>query len=256
MYMKEMKKEQKRLANQLAFLRKQLLDMPEGNLICTKNGKYTKWYRSDGKKAVYIRKKDRVLAEALAKKKFYQLQLEEVIQEKQRIDRFLKSFEKKPQPLKKFLENDDYRLLLSMGRVQQDKTSWMKESYEKNRKNSEYLIHKTLSGHFVRSKSEVIIANSLFIYQVPYRYECALHMGDITVYPDFTILHPETGDILYWEHFGMMDRADYVEKAFNKLKLYTMNKIIPMGNLITTYETAAYPLDSGKVDSLIHEYFL
>lgn len=201
-------------------------------------------------------KKDRELAEALAKKKFYQLQLEEVMQEKQCIDHFLKSFEKKPRPLKKFLENDDYRLLLSAGQVQQDKTRWMKESYEKNRKNPEYLIHKTLSGHFVCSKSEVIIANSLFTYQIPYRYECALHMGDTTVYPDFTILHPETGNVLCWEHFGMMDRVDYVEKAFNKLKLYTMNKIIPMVNLITTYETAAYPLDSGKVDSLVREYFL
>ena len=77
--------------------------------------------------------------------------------------------------------------------------------YEKNPKYPEHLIHKTVSGIYVRSKSESMIALQLYTEKIPFRYECALQLGETTLYPDFTILHPKTGEIFYWEHFGMMD---------------------------------------------------
>ena len=60
----------------------------------------------------------------------------------------------------------------------------------------------------MRSKSEAMIAMSLYVQKIPYRYECELKLGSITLFPDFTIRHPETGEIFYWEHFGMMDKPD------------------------------------------------
>ncbi len=63
----------------------------------------------------------------------------------------------------------------------------------------------TEKGELVRSKSEIIIANTLYHLGIPYRYECALDLNDITVYPDFTVLHIKQRQVKYLEHFGMVN---------------------------------------------------
>lgn len=67
-------------------------------------------------------------------------------------------------------------------------------------------------------------------------------------------LHPDTGNIYYWEHFGLMDVAEYSQNAFQKLSLYASCGIIPSIQLITTYETKANPLNIETVDKLIQEF--
>ena len=42
--------------------------------------------------------------------------------------------------------------------------------------------------------------NSNQLFNIPFRYECALTLGNTTVYPDFTIMHPNTGELIYREH--------------------------------------------------------
>ena len=61
---------------------------------------------------------------------------------------------------------------------------WCAESFETNSSHPENLIHTTLAGHKVRSKSEVIISNLLYTNQIPYRYEAALPLKEFTAYPD------------------------------------------------------------------------
>ena len=108
----------------------------------------------------------------------------------------------------------------------------------------------------VRSKSEAMIAMLLHLNAIPYRYECALSLGGVTLFPDFTIRHPGTGALYYWEHFGLMDDPTYAKNAGSKLSLYAANGIIPSVHLITTYETKAYPLSAGMIEHLISYYFL
>lgn len=132
---------------------------------------------------------------------------------------------------------------------------WADENYETNLKYKENLIYKSLQGKLFRSKSEVIIANALYVNKIPYRYECLLKLPEGAYFPDFTIKHPKTEKIYYWEHFGMMDNQEYCEKTFRKLKIYADNNIFPTINLITTYETRQVPLDSEKVQRIIDEYF-
>ena len=98
----------------------------------------------------------------------------------------------------------------------------------------------------------------MFLYtsQIPFRYECALHLEDTTVFPDFTIRHPKTGALFYWEHFGRMDDPSYYKDVFSKLQLYTSHGIIPSINLITTYETKENPLSSEVIEKIIEHYFL
>ena len=66
----------------------------------------------------------------------------------------------------------------------------------------------TLSGDLVRSKSEVIIANILYVNHIPFTYERPLFAPDGSWrLPDFTI--DWHGRFYYWEHLGMLDRDDY-----------------------------------------------
>lgn len=134
--------------------------------------------------------------------------------------------------------------------------AWSNEQYIKNPSYPEHLLHKSLSGEKLRSKSEVIIANALYMNHIPYRYECQLVLGDVSLHPDFTILHPTTFEIYYWEHFGMMDNPAYRESTFQKMKLYGEHQIYPADRLITTYESESLPLDSEKIQQLIEQYFL
>ena len=58
-----------------------------------------------------------------------------------------------------------------------------------------------------------MIAMLLHLNAIPYRYECALSLGGVTLFPDFTIRHPGTGALYYWEHFGLMDDPAYAKNA-------------------------------------------
>ena len=133
---------------------------------------------------------------------------------------------------------------------------WSIAPYTKNPTHPEQLIHKCISGHFVRSKSEALIDTYLCMHNIPYRYECILQLGDSVLYPDFTIKHPSTGDIYYWEHFGLMDNKKYAHNSCFKLELYTSHNIIPSIQLITTYETKEHPLSSETIEKIIEHYFL
>ncbi len=95
-------------------------------------------------------------------------------------------------------------------------------------------IYETLSGDFVRSKSEVIIANILFQSGIPFTYEKFLITPDGVGYlPDFTI--ERTGKTFYWEHLGMLEKEDYAQEWQLKKSWYEAN--FP-GQLITTQETS------------------
>lgn len=131
----------------------------------------------------------------------------------------------------------------------------MSAPFEQNPKHPEDLIHKEISGNLLRSKSEAIIDTFLHQNRLPYRYECKLVLGQEILYPDFTIRHPKTGEIYYWEHFGKMDDPSYYRKVFPKLRLYTSHNIIPSINLITTFETQDNPLTVDVIEKIIQHYF-
>lgn len=251
--------EQKRLENRITDLKQQLQKYPEGRLICTHNQNYYKWYHSINHEQIYIPKKNRKLAEALAIKKYLSLQYQEALHKKQAIDQYLKCLSTHSYKYQDLLKPDSpYQELLTpyFKSFSQELLDWTNYSYEHNSKYPEQLIHKSNSGHLVRSKSELLIDMALYTHQIPFRYECALHLGEITLYPDFTIRHPITGEIFYWEHFGLMDEATYSKNTFNKLQLYAAHGIIPTIHLITSYETKSHPLNPDNVTSIITNYFL
>jgi len=255
----KMKKEHSKIEQQIKVLESQIKYFPDGKLICTKNGKYSKWYRSDGKNKEYIPKGEKRLAKQLALKKYLSFQLENLSHEKRAIEFYLKHHNvNASQSEQELINSPGFKELLfeQYTPFEQTLIEWMNASYEKNPHHTDNLIHKTYTGEFVRSKSESIILSALFKHRIPFRYECILQFGKVHIFPDFTIRHPRTGEFFYWENFGIMDDPVYVKKTYSKLQLYTSNGIIPTIQLITTYETKEHPLTSDVVEKIIEHYFL
>ncbi|MGB3740263.1 MAG: AAA family ATPase [Pontixanthobacter sp.] len=91
------------------------------------------------------------------------------------------------------------------------------------------LVHRTIRGELVRSKSEVIIANLLDSMGVPYSYEQPFVGLDGSIrYPDFTVEDAESGRRLLVEHLGMLDRPDYKSRWEKKLLWYRKMGVKPV----------------------------
>ena len=127
----------------------------------------------------------------------------------------------------------------------------------------------TARGERVRSKSEVIIADTLFRHNIPYRYEFPITLKrsnsadirrdlgrSVTLHPDFLCLNTRTRQEFYWEHFGLMDSTEYSNNAAGKLRLYTENGILAGRNLIITMETQTEPPSIKALEKLIEEFLL
>lgn len=231
--------------------------LPEGKLICIQNGKYDKWYNSREKRYSYIPKKNETLAEQLATKNYLSFRIEDLRAEQNAIDSYFKHYDPKHLRTHKLLSKPAYQKLLSkyFKPLSQELYEWSQIPYEHNPHHPENLVHKSVSGNILRSKSEAIIDMLLYQSKIPYRYECLLSLNNTLLYPDFTIRHPHNGKTYYWEHFGMMDSPVYVQNYLKKMSIYLENGIIPDLNLITTFETKDNPLTSHKVQERIDLYF-
>ena len=116
---------------------------------------------------------------------------------------------------------------------------------------AEHLIHRTDKGHMVRSKSELVIANKLYSMNVEYQYERILEgvnrPGKLR--PDFTFTDP-AGDVIVWEHLGMMGRDDYRRGWEWKKEWYSDNGYILGENLFTTADDEIGGLDSKEIEKV------
>lgn len=245
------------ITQEIQELQKQLKALPDGKLICTKNGKYAKWYISKDGKYSYIPKEQKSFAEQLALKAYLIHHIQDLKNERDAINAYLKKYDPSHLRVHDLLSKQSYQPILStlFKPLSRELREWSKEAYERNTSHPENLIHKSISGNVLRSKSEAMIDMLLYRAKLPYRYECYLNLGGTSFYPDFTIRHPSNGDTYYWEHFGMMDNPFYVQKYLRKMQIYLENGIIPDINLITTFETRDHPLTLDKVQKEISNYF-
>ena len=134
---------------------------------------------------------------------------------------------------------------------------WEQQPYERKDVSELTTEFYTDRGEKVRSKSEVLIANTLNRHKIPYRYEAPLYLNGIgIVHPDFAILQCHTRREFYWEHLGMLDDREYRDSAMDRVNLYQKNGYYPGESLIITHETLHRPLDLRLVNQLVEHYFL
>ncbi len=273
----------------LAIKEKALKKAPEGSLRVSKSHGAVQYYQKinkDEKNGRYLDSAHREVAQKLAQKA-YNLKLLPAIKKELAL---LQAALTKIQEVTKGGEiplvtleqvNPDSRALITTATLTdaQYAAAWLSQKYKGKPFQPDAQELYAAGGIRVRSKSEVIIADTLTRLGIPYLYEFPLTLkiggrgaGDsrnaggkttepraqspgsrhsITVYPDFLCLNLRTRQEFIWEHFGLMDDTEYSEKFVQKIHTYGENGILPGKNLIFTTETEKEQLDTRNVEDLI-----
>lgn len=131
----------------------------------------------------------------------------------------------------------------------------------------EELKIQTSFGLWVRTKSEMAIAEMLYSLGIEFYYEKGLtirvkvieegtaYWTRKTVYPDFTIVLKD-GSRIFWEHEGLLSKKDYNESNFQKLKTYSENGIYIPHNLILTSEGANNEIDMSGIKRIVEGWLM
>lgn len=249
--------------NQLEYLikvkKKEIADAPEGRLRVSTNKGHFQYYKvSDAIKnpGTYLGKNNLNEAALLARADYNRKILPYLQQEVDIINNLLKhssnlhlcydSFHlgrrKLFQPVT--LPDEEYKKL------------WQSKEYKHKTFEQTDIVLLASNGQRVRSKSEMIIADTLSRFEIPYRYEYPVKLKNYTVHPDFLCLNIRTRQEYIWEHFGLMDNPEYQQNAFSKIADYQNCGYFPGKNLILTFETIKNPLSAKQVSQLTKEYLL
>ena len=242
-------------------LKKDIAKAPEGMLRISPRKTYTQYYwrkNPSDRNGIYIHKDNMKLAVDLAQRD-YNKKLLNIIEEEQHLAneycRLLK--EKQLEDAYDSLNRYKQELVTSLEDEKAKRIAlWNAEQYEKMAIDATTEFYSN-NGIRVRSKSELIIANMLEQYGVPYKYEKPITLkGMGTVHPDFTCLNTRTHKEIVWEHFGMMDNEAYASKNIIKLNTYNQNGYYIGKNMIASFETSLNPLSSRFVKAMIEEYLI
>lgn len=114
----------------------------------------------------------------------------------------------------------------------------------------------TSKGERVRSKSEVIIADTLNRLGIPYIYELPVKFKNFQAHPDFCCLNLRTRQEFLWEHFGMLEDSEYAAKSVKKIHQYQQSGYFPGKNLIISTEIHHLPFSSRQAEEIAREYLL
>lgn len=126
--------------------------------------------------------------------------------------------------------------------------SWADGPYERSDYRADERKMMTSRGLAVRSKSELMIAEMLYRFGIPFRYEAVIHVNEkLVLNPDFMILCPD-GTVIIWEHEGLVTKASYIEWQRRKAEYYAMLGYVPWKNYIVTYDT-----EDGNIDMRVIE---
>lgn len=164
-------------------------------------------------------------------------------------------------------------------------TKWLNQPYKGLPFSDAIPEYFTATGIRVRSKSEVIIADTLTRLGIPFRYEQPHIISNIqapretshntakpsrststfthhttrnaiTVHPDFTCLNPRTREEIIWEHFGRMGEPGYAHNAILKISQYASSGFTLGKNFIATFEDDETPLATRQVQTYAREFLL
>lgn len=231
----------------------------KGNIRFQKHGNSYQCFHITEKgdtKGKYIPKKNMELAVKIAQRNYNQNVLSEIERQIKELEKFIDSYS--PQTLDSLYEKNIFprkKLIKPVTLNQNDIIKNFKSlSYQKKSFSSDAPEYYTINGERVRSKSELIIANTLSQNKIPYHYELPLIINNRKIFPDFTCLNLRTHKIFIWEHFGMMDDMNYVSKTLKKLETYENNNYLIGKNLISTFETRSQTISTTKVQKQISQY--
>lgn len=239
---------------------KRLETAPAGKVrISCRENSIQYYQRKDPKdtRGKYLRKSEKELARRLAQKDYDQKIVKELNEDIDKSEEFLAYVSKynlsaifdQLHPLRQQLIDP---IIIP---TEEYASKWRKIEYQRMDFKEDAAEFYTDAGERVRSKSEIIIANKLFSVGIPYRYEYPIWFASgRTVHTDFYCLNIRTRQEFVWEHFGMMDNAEYVNAAVRKIAEYQQNGYLPGKNMIATFETSEVPINVRNIETMISEY--
>ena len=191
----DMRKASSRLDKAIETLESRVNSSVSGSLIIRENGSSIRFFRNEGSdhQGEYLGKDKKGTIAALAQKRYEKELLKAYKTKKSSLDKASKDlekganlgdfkemsksvFEKLPKGLRELVvpydPDEDYV------------NRWIHSSHGERESLTRF---KTMGGEYVRSKSEVMIADRLRAASVPYFYETPIYVDNHTpVYPDFT----------------------------------------------------------------------
>lgn len=265
------------LQNLIKIKEHALKNAPAGSVrIVQRRNKVLQFYRkteAGDYQGSYMPREEDALARRLVQKDYDQRALEKAKQEFHLIQQFQTSLKKHSTDTAFAALDKNRQTLVTPATLTDSQYAefWQNQPYRKNKRHEENQQLTTDRGELVRSKSEVIIANALSASKVPYRYEFPLvieRQGEgggknsasfvnddfCEFHPDFYCLNVRTRQEYAWEHFGMMDDAEYAARTAEKLALYAASGYFPGKNLIITMESKSAPISSLEINRVINEY--
>ena len=258
---KNLHEERQFLKEMLDKLMEEINKAPEGKVLLKKNRQSVQFYhrmQSWEKCGTYIPVSEKAKAIRLIQKQYYEHLCDEIKKQLDVIDEFLAGYGRTE--LKNvFASEGKLRQRYITPIISADEeyaTAWQALEYEHKPFSEGLQEHYTQKNERVRSKSEAMIADSLNLSGIPYRYECPIKVHAQIYHPDFTILRMYDRKVIYWEHLGLIDKEDYMTDAISRIREYESIGIFLGDNLIITAETAKIPLNSKVIHQKIQHYLL
>lgn len=247
---------------QAVEIREELRSLPKEKLTIHKRGGkfYCYAYKPGRKRQKYLSQKDAgdaAYTRRLARKYILEAKLRDCADTIALCNAFLKKAETRASHESALREKRPY--LSKLAQVTcfdlSEIEKWEREDFAHNNFHPENLKHRGPNGIMMRSKSETAIGTALAERGIPFRYECALDLNGLVIYPDFTILDPRSRALCYWEHLGILDDDKYIAAAANKISSYIRAGFIPGVNLILSGEVRDRPFGTADANRFVDFYF-
>ncbi|MBO4689147.1 MAG: hypothetical protein J5636_11630 [Clostridiales bacterium] len=207
----------------------------------------------------YITRKEVALARALASRTYLERFIFRASRELISLNAYIDCISGKS-PEKLFTNMCDARKALIRPLLVSDEVCerlWEQAPYTQGSTFPEKKIYPTKKGDMVRSKSEVLFADTYLEMGIPYRYEQELRFPDGSVLvPDFTLWDKKNRREIYHEHCGKMDDPVYRKRFLEKNDIYRRNGIYTGKNLMLTFEGDGTTLNMKEMRAMISDMFL
>jgi len=260
----------KKMKDKSVIYHKKLTHAPSGSILIIQDGGYTKIYQvysEDGKPVRKGIKRNNTLIRGLVRKAY----LQETVKRLDRNIIILRDAVKKMDNMgyesilqcmpKNYNLLDDkyktdwvpadmhpvftdtvpitaYSLYVSEGLID----SWGSIPYRANTIQLQGIKHRTETGVYMRSKSEISIFDIYKRLGIPVHYDEIMSFNGTIKSPDFISMRYD-GKLIFHEHCGKVNDPSYMEAHYKKMELYRNCGIVPWDNLIVTYENAEGGID-------------
>ena len=261
-YKKELEKIYNSIRDRRDDLQSEVSNLPEGELYIRSDDKQKQYFQrlpkggNRKKEHRYGIKKQPELLKALSRKAYIDEVLPILDKDLKEIGKLLDKYKATDEEsvmgdfLEKYPELSD-----GVYHGRRESGNWSEWQSAEQSFHPESLKSTASDGSGRRSVGELLIGAKLKHYKIPYRYEVPAH-PDLPYIPDFTVKRPRDGKIFFWEHFGLVNDKEYMERNRRKLLDYERVGIVPWENLIITYNQSDGGINEKLIDAMIEGWLL